>query len=52
LAGLEEIDWSESIKEQQRYWIGRSQGAAVKFGVAGRPDAQIEVIMSKTRVSI
>lgn len=33
LDGLNEIDWSESIKEQQRNWIGRSEGAEVVFGV-------------------
>ena len=27
--GLETIDWSESIKESQRNWIGKSVGAAV-----------------------
>jgi leucyl-tRNA synthetase len=47
LAGLEAIDWSESIKEQQRYWIGRSQGAAVKFGVAGFPELAIEVFTTR-----
>lgn len=31
LADLETLDWSESIKEQQRVWIGRSEGATVKF---------------------
>ncbi len=31
--GLDTIDWSDSIKEQQRNWIGRSQGASVKFGI-------------------
>jgi leucyl-tRNA synthetase len=29
--GLNEVDWSESLKEQQRNWIGRSVGASVKF---------------------
>ncbi len=33
LDDLETIDWSESIKEQQRNWIGRSEGASVKFKV-------------------
>lgn len=32
--GLNDIDWSESLKEQQRNWIGRSQGASVKFDLA------------------
>ncbi|MBP9793447.1 MAG: leucine--tRNA ligase [Flavobacterium sp.] len=31
LQGLESIDWSESIKESQRNWIGKSVGAAVTF---------------------
>jgi len=34
LDGLEEIDWSESIKEAQRNWIGRSEGTEVEFTVA------------------
>ena len=31
LTGLEGIDWSDSIKEAQRNWIGKSEGALVKF---------------------
>jgi leucyl-tRNA synthetase len=33
LDGLEGLDWSESIKEAQRNWIGRSEGATVSFAV-------------------
>jgi len=33
LAGLDTIDWPESLKEQQRNWIGRSQGASVRFSL-------------------
>ncbi|MBP9151242.1 MAG: leucine--tRNA ligase [Flavobacteriales bacterium] len=33
LDGLEDIDWSESLKEQQRNWIGRSVGASIKFEI-------------------
>ncbi|MDI9256419.1 leucine--tRNA ligase [Flavobacterium sedimenticola] len=33
LQGLDTIDWSESIKESQRNWIGKSVGAMVKFKV-------------------
>ncbi|MDI1316319.1 class I tRNA ligase family protein [Flavobacterium sp.] len=33
LQGLETIDWSESIKESQRNWIGKSVGATVDFNV-------------------
>lgn len=35
LQGLDTIDWSESIKESQRNWIGKSVGASVKFSVLG-----------------
>ncbi|SHL84401.1 leucine--tRNA ligase [Flavobacterium chilense] len=35
LQGLNNIDWSESIKESQRNWIGKSVGALVKFQVSG-----------------
>ncbi len=34
LDGLEEIDWTESLKETQRNWIGRSEGTEVEFKVA------------------
>ncbi len=33
LQGLNEIDWSESIKESQRNWIGKSVGAMVEFKI-------------------
>jgi len=33
LDGLETIDWSESIKETQRNWIGRSEGAEIQFQI-------------------
>ena len=34
LDGLEEIDWTDSLKEAQRNWIGRSEGAEMEFKVA------------------
>ena len=34
LDGLEEIDWSDSLKEAQRNWIGRSEGTEMEFQVA------------------
>ena len=34
LDGLEEIEWSDSLKEAQRNWIGRSEGAEMQFKVA------------------
>ncbi|MFQ5486482.1 MAG: hypothetical protein ACE5DO_14270, partial [Desulfobacterales bacterium] len=38
LDGLEKIDWSESLKEMQRTWIGRSEGASVEFPVYDSPE--------------
>jgi leucyl-tRNA synthetase len=35
LNGLDRVDWSESIKEVQRNWIGKSQGAEMKFPIKG-----------------
>ena len=35
LQGLDTIDWSESIKESQRNWIGKSVGASIVFQVSG-----------------
>ena len=43
---LEDLDWPEAIKEQQRNWIGRSKGAAVFFDVANT-DAKIEVYTTR-----
>lgn len=34
LNGLDKIDWSDSLKETQRNWIGRSEGAEMQFKVA------------------
>ena len=34
LDGLDTIDWSDSIKETQRNWIGRSEGTEVRFQIA------------------
>ena len=38
LEDLEELDWPESIKDMQRNWIGRSEGAEVTFGIDGYED--------------
>jgi leucyl-tRNA synthetase len=42
-----ELDWSESIKEQQRNWIGRSEGAEAVFCVA---DTEEEIRVFTTRI--
>ena len=46
LDGLDMIDWSESIKESQRYWIGRSEGASVWFDVDGS-DKKFEIFTTR-----
>ncbi|MGZ0086788.1 leucine--tRNA ligase [Caldibacillus thermoamylovorans] len=38
LEDLEELDWPESIKEMQRNWIGRSEGAEIEFAVDGHDE--------------
>ncbi|MCL6661135.1 leucine--tRNA ligase [Paenibacillus amylolyticus] len=38
LEDLEELDWSESIKDMQRNWIGKSTGAEVVFAIEGREE--------------
>ncbi|MBE0640540.1 MAG: class I tRNA ligase family protein, partial [Bacteroidales bacterium] len=46
LDGLDRIDWTDSIKEMQRNWIGRSEGASVSFAVKGH-DERIEVFTTR-----
>lgn len=46
LDGLEEIDWSESLKESQRNWIGKSTGAQVFFDIKGS-DKKLEVFTTR-----
>ncbi len=38
LADLDTIDWTDSLKEMQRNWIGRSEGAEVDFEIGGSRD--------------
>ncbi|GAB3545911.1 leucine--tRNA ligase [Spirosoma fluminis] len=47
LTGLDTIDWTESIKEQQRNWIGKSVGASVKFPLATNENQFIEVFTTR-----
>ena len=46
LRGLDGLDWSEAVKESQRNWIGKSEGALVKFGIKGSDDF-IEVFTTR-----
>lgn len=44
---LDLVDWPESVKEMQRNWIGRSEGAAVDFEVVDHADQKIEVFTTR-----
>lgn len=46
LDGLDNIDWSDSLKDIQRNWIGRSQGADVKFDVKDS-DLKLEIFTTR-----
>ena len=46
LEGLNSVDWNDSIKEIQRNWIGRSEGASVRFAVQGHEE-EIEVFTTR-----
>ncbi|KFN09960.1 leucine--tRNA ligase [Paenibacillus macerans] len=46
LEDLEELDWSESIKDMQRNWIGKSEGAEVVFAIDGH-DAALTVFTTR-----
>jgi leucyl-tRNA synthetase len=46
LKGLDEVDFADSLKEQQRNWIGKSQGASVQFSIEGR-EGKIEVFTTR-----
>ena len=45
-AGLNNLEWSESIKDIQRNWIGKSKGASIQFSVSGSDD-RIEVFTTR-----
>lgn len=44
LDGLNNIDWTESLKETQKNWIGRSEGAELKFQL---PNGELEVFTTR-----
>ena len=46
LDGLDNVDWTDSLKETQKNWIGRSEGAEMRFKVA---DSDIELEIFTTR---
>ena len=38
LEGLDRLDWTDSLKETQRNWIGRSEGAEMQFAIKGQDE--------------
>lgn len=46
IQGLDTVDWSDSIKEIQRNWIGKSVGAQIQFGIENT-DQSIEVFTTR-----
>ncbi|MFI3265510.1 MAG: leucine--tRNA ligase [Rikenellaceae bacterium] len=46
LTGMDKLEWSESLKEIQRNWIGRSLGAQMFFDIAGS-DKQLEIFTTR-----
>ncbi|AFH64614.1 leucine--tRNA ligase [Paenibacillus caseinilyticus] len=47
LEDLEELDWSESIKDMQRHWIGKSKGAEVTFAIDGHGGEALKVFTTR-----
>ncbi len=47
LTGLDSIDWSESIKESQRNWIGKSEGCSIRFNLEKDEKTTIEVFTTR-----
>ncbi len=46
LDGLDTIDWTDSLKETQRNWIGRSEGAEMRFPIDGS-DIELEIFTTR-----
>lgn len=49
ISGLDGLDWTDSIKDQQRNWIGKSQGCSVNFQVEGFLDTEKVIEVFTTR---
>ena len=49
LKGLDEIDFSESMKEIQRNWIGKSTGAKIRFGIRSEQSVVKDMVVFTTR---
>ena len=46
LDGLDNVDWTDSLKETQKNWIGRSEGAEMRFKVANS-DIELEIFTTR-----
>ena len=46
LYALDRLDWSDAMKTMQTNWIGRSEGASIRFGVEGQSD-ELEVFTTR-----
>ncbi len=46
LEGLDRLDWSDSLKETQRNWIGRSEGAEMRFKI-DNSDVELEIFTTR-----
>ena len=46
LEGLDRLDWTDSLKETQRNWIGRSEGAEMQFAIKGK-DLQFTIFTTR-----
>jgi len=49
LSGLDDVDWPESTKQGQRNWIGKSEGAIVKFKVKSQK-SKVKITMQNAKV--
>ena len=47
LDSLNDLEWSESLKESQRNWIGKSEGAEVRFPIVGGDGAKLTVFTTR-----
>ncbi|MCS6980423.1 MAG: leucine--tRNA ligase [Flavobacteriales bacterium] len=44
---LDDVDWSDSMKEMQRHWIGKSEGLLLRFPIQNGPHQEIEVFTTR-----
>ncbi|MBW0118318.1 leucine--tRNA ligase [Pseudonocardia abyssalis] len=49
VADLDRLDWPDSVKAMQRNWIGRSEGAVVRFGTATGSGSPVDIEVFTTR---